>query len=107
MPKIIFKPSHLSIDVPPDTKLLRAGIKSGAPIRYGCASCKCGTCGVKVFCSQESELSVMDADEKELLARMNLDTGGRIRLACRAKIISGNCEVDLDFQDTYSPDDVG
>ena len=48
----------------------------------------------------------MKDDEKNLLSRMGLSTSGEIRLACRARVEKGQCEVDIDFQKTYSPDDL-
>ena len=46
----------------------------------------------------------MQAPERELLERMNLDTSGPIRLACQARVDQEDIHVDLDFQDSYSPD---
>jgi hypothetical protein len=35
---------------------------------------------------------------------MKLDFNGTIRLACQARIL-GDCTIDLDFQDTYDPEE--
>ena len=102
MAKIKFNPQSVEIEVETNTKILSAAMRAKVPIRYGCAACKCGTCGVQV--EVNGELSTMASDEKTLLGRMNLATDGTIRLACRARIIKGEVLVDLDFQETYSPD---
>lgn len=102
MPKIIFDPSHVQVEVDPNTKVLLAAKKGKVPLRYGCASCRCGTCAVEV--SSASAFSPMRGDEEALLARMGLPTDGTVRLSCQARILS-DVTVDLAFQDTYSPDD--
>ena len=102
MPKVIFKPSGLSSEVAPNTKILQAAIRLKTGIRYGCASCRCGTCGVEVV---GGALSPMRENERQLLERMRLPGDGSIRLACQARIEDGEVVVDLDFQDRYSPDD--
>jgi ferredoxin len=102
MPRIVFLPHQESSDVDPNTKVLVAGRKAGANIRYGCASCRCGTCGVKVMQGAD-QLSPMRADEEKLLKRLKLNTDGSIRLACQARV-QGDCSIDLSFQDTYDPD---
>ena len=86
------------------TKILSAAVKAKVKIRFGCASCRCGTCGIRVF--QPEALLGMGPDEKALLERMGLDAStGLIRLACRAKLTGhDNLTVDLSFQDEYTPD---
>ena len=103
MPKVVFLPDLTSVEVDEKTKLLVAAKKAKVDIRFGCASCRCGTCGVKV--NQPENLDAMGPPERQLLERMKLTTDGSIRLSCRARIVKESCEVDLDFQDTYSPDD--
>ena len=89
MPQIIFQPLNVSVDVAPNTKILVAANRQKVSMRYGCAACRCGTCGVK----------------RALLQRMGLALDGSVRLACQARVVDGTTVVDLDFQDTYSPDD--
>ena len=103
MPKVVFLPDNVAVDVDEKTKLLVAAKKAKVDIRFGCASCRCGTCGVKVL--QQENLDQMGPPEAQLLERMKLPTDGSIRLSCRARIVKDSCEVDLDFQDTHSPDD--
>lgn len=102
MPKVTFKPANVSIDMQSDAKILLCARKAGVPLRYGCASCRCGTCAVKV--SPDQALLAMKSEEKDLLAKMKLPTNGSVRLSCQAKVVS-DVEVDVSFQDTYSPDD--
>lgn len=99
MPDIVFLPQNLTVTVEPGTKILRAAIKSRINIRYGCASCRCGTCGIAV--KVEGSVSPMAEDEKLLLEQMHLVTDGSVRLACQTKVLDGKVTVDLDFQFTY------
>lgn len=103
MPKVTFEPSHSEIDVDPNTKILLAAKKGKVPLRYGCASCRCGTCAVQV--SSPGALSAMRPDEETLLKRIGLPLDGTIRLSCQARV-SGDVTVDISYQDTYSPDDL-
>ena len=102
MPKLIFLPSGEIFDVESNTKILAAANRNKVQMRFGCASCRCGTCAVKV--TYPENLSPMKSDERALLERMKLDTGGTVRLACQARLMQSEVKVDLDFQDTYSPD---
>ena len=104
MPSILFLPMQTEVEVNENAKVLAAAIRNKIDIRYGCASCRCGTCGVKVDSSQATLLAMKD-DEKNLLASMNLPTDNSVRLACRTKIQAGRLIVDLKFQNEYSPDD--
>lgn len=103
MPKVKFLPSDKTVEVSSGTKLLVAAIRNKVPIRYGCAACQCGTCAVKIG-GEDFILSVLEEDEKKLLAKMSLSLDGSVRLSCRARLESGEVTVDLDFQETYSPD---
>lgn len=103
MPKITFNPDSKVVEVEENTKLLVAATRSRVKIRFGCASCRCGTCGVAVD-AKDGKLTPMRDDEKALLTRMKLPTNGTVRLACQARILDGSVAVDLAFQQTYSPD---
>ena len=104
MAKIRFIPIEKSIDAIADQKLLVAARKNNIPIRYGCASCRCGTCAVKI--STPGAFHPMSSIESDLLSRMRLPTTGEIRLACQARQTAQvDTSVDLSYQDTYSPDD--
>lgn len=102
MSKVIFKPTGTAIEVDLDTKILLASRKANVALRYGCASCRCGTCAVAV--TPPAALTPMKQNEKELLERMKLPIDGTVRLSCQAKICA-DIEIDISFQDTYSPDD--
>jgi len=103
MPTVVFNPIGTRCDVEPNTKILAAATRNKVAIRFGCASCRCGTCGVAV--SGDAELTPMRDDEKALLTRMGLATSGGIRLACQTRVTNGTALVDLSFQNTYSPDE--
>jgi ferredoxin len=104
MPTIRFLPQGVAFEVEENTKLLVAANRNRIPIRFGCASCRCGTCGVKVEAARGA-LSDMKDPEKQLLSRMGLATDGTVRLACQTRLMKDKVTVDLDFQNTYSPDD--
>lgn len=104
MGKIKFLPSEKAADINVEQKLLVVARKNQIPIRFGCAACRCGTCAVKV--SAPSGFSPMKPDETALLGRMRLPVSGEIRLACQAKYLGTiDADVDISFQDSYSPDD--
>jgi ferredoxin len=84
------------------TKILVAARKAQVEIRFGCASCRCGTCAVKVL--DGSSLSLPRAEEIALLDRMALPLDGSVRLACQARLLGADVEVDLAFQLQYDPD---
>jgi ferredoxin len=104
MAKLTFLPSNKTVETTPDQKVLIAARKNQIPLRFGCASCRCGTCGVKV--APADAFHPMSPDEAALLKRMRLPLTGEVRLACQAKQTGEqDAQVDLTFQDTYSPDD--
>ena len=102
MPKLFFTPGGVNFEVESNTKILAAANRNKVVMRFGCASCRCGTCAVKV--SMPENLSPMKDDEKGLLGRMKLDLDGTVRLACQARIMQSEVTIDLNFQDSYSPD---
>lgn len=100
---ITFTPHGTTVSVDAGTKVLSAAVKHKVPIRFGCGACRCGTCGIGV--KGNGDLSPMAPNERELLERMNLSVDGQVRLACQARVLAGRVEVDLAFQNTYSPDE--
>ncbi|MGE0171148.1 MAG: 2Fe-2S iron-sulfur cluster-binding protein [Oligoflexales bacterium] len=103
MPTVIFLPSGIRSEVDDNTKILLAAKKAKVDIRFGCAACRCGTCGI-LLKDGRANLSEMKENERELLERINLTTDGTVRLACQARILKDTATVDLDFQNTYSPE---
>lgn len=101
--KIKFIPLDKTFESAEGIKLLVVARRNQVPIRFGCGACKCGTCGVEI--TGTGKLSPMQADENALLTKMALPTDGTVRLACRAKTVSGEIIVDLAFQDKYTPFD--
>ncbi|MBP9706267.1 MAG: 2Fe-2S iron-sulfur cluster binding domain-containing protein [Oligoflexales bacterium] len=102
--RVKFLPEQKVLETDESLKILLAAKRLKLNIRFGCAACRCGTCAVLVNCNSE-QLSPIQNDERELLNKMRLKTDGSIRLACQAKVLSGDIEVDLAFQNSYSPDD--
>lgn len=98
-----FLPDGQEITAESGIKVLVAARKHKIPIRFGCASCRCGTCAVRI--QPSSGVSPMEEEERALLDRMGLELSGDIRLSCRAKVKDSDLMIDLGFQDTYSPDD--
>lgn len=103
MSKVKFLPPNVDIEVEDGTKILVAAKRAKVDIRYGCGACRCGTCAVSLAVSEGGKLSPMQDDERTLLKRIGLVTDGTVRLTCRAKVMAGECTVDLAFQNTYSP----
>ena len=54
--------------------------------------------------ASDNQLSPPKDNELELLATMRLPLDGSVRLSCQARILSGTVNVDIAFQDCYSPD---
>ncbi|MEZ4741546.1 MAG: 2Fe-2S iron-sulfur cluster binding domain-containing protein [Bdellovibrionota bacterium] len=107
MAKVIFNPGSIECDANSNAKILAIAIRNKIDIRYGCASCSCGMCAIEISLSTpDSKVTEMEEDERKLLAKMGLDTqSGKVRLACRARILEGTVTVNLDFQNSYSPDE--
>lgn len=102
MPTLLFLPGNQQIDAPDNAKILAVAIKNKINIRYGCGACRCGTCGIRI--SGDGIVSEMQPSEEALLKQMKLPVDGTIRLACQTRIQSGAINVDLEFQNSYSPD---
>lgn len=106
MAKVRFHPSLIEAQAEPHTKLLAVAIRAKSGIRFGCSACRCGTCGVRIT-EGSVNLSAMQENERALLIRMKLSTEGDVRLACQARIAgeeNSSVEIDLNFQNQYSPD---
>ena len=102
MPRIEFVPDDKTVEVEDKTKILLGARRAGLPIRFACASCRCGTCAVRIL-EGSANLSLMKDDERKLLTRLELPTDGTIRLSCQSRV-SGDCKVDLSFQNEYDSD---
>ena len=101
--KVRFLPNHEEIDRPPGTKILVAARQAKADIRFGCAACNCGTCAVKI---KKGESSPITPPEEKLLKALGIyQEDLSVRLSCQARISETDLEVDLSFQQKYSPDE--
>ncbi|MCX6117231.1 MAG: 2Fe-2S iron-sulfur cluster-binding protein [Proteobacteria bacterium] len=96
-----FLPENFEFDVEDNSRILTAARRNKVNIRFGCSACRCGTCAVKV--SPSTAFAPMKDAELDLLTRMKLQIDGSVRLSCQARI-TDTCEVDISFQDQYSPD---
>ena len=103
MPELTFLPESVTCSLPENTKILVAARRAKLSIRFGCAACQCGTCGVKVVRGAEN-LSAMKDNEMQLLEKMGLLTDGSIRLSCQARVLKESACVDLSFQKSYDPE---
>jgi 2Fe-2S ferredoxin len=63
-----------------------------APVPFECRDARCGACRVAVV-SGARHLASPEAEELELLSA--LDSAGRVRLACRARLLPGSGTVRL------------
>lgn len=103
-PCLVFLPAGTRVEADAGTKILVAARQAGIPIRFMCSALRCGTCGVKVDAAGGT-LSPLANDELEMLRRLKLPLDGSVRMACRARVDSGEIKVDLAFQDSYDPAD--
>ncbi len=102
MPRVEFRPEGKAADVEEKTKILIASRKAGVALRFACASCRCGTCAIRVA-EGAAAVSPIKADEADLLRRLSLPTDGTIRLSCQARVL-GDCVIDTSFQNEYDSD---
>ena len=93
MPQLTFLPSGENFEVSTGTRVLAFAVKNKVPLKYGCASCRCGTCVAKV----SGKANEMQEDEKSLLSRMGLLQAG-IRLVCRLVVAEYDLVIDLESQ---------
>ena len=100
--KVSFLPSGESKEAASGVKLLVVARQARLPIRFGCAACACGTCAVLLT---KGQASPMNANEKQLLEKIKLPIDGKVRLSCQARVFDDDLEVDLSYQDKYSPDE--
>jgi len=91
MPKVTFKNTGASVEVPVGTALKDVTKKNNWSVAYGCEDGMCGTCMVKVA-EGAANLSPMEDKEKDTLSAMGLDLG-TYRLCCQCKI-SGDCTIE-------------
>ena len=87
MPRVTFTGFGVEVEAEPGERLLDVARRAGAPIPAPCNGRGiCGRCAVRVV---EGALAEPEAEEVRILQR----AGGDIRLACRARIGSGDVSV--------------
>jgi 2Fe-2S ferredoxin len=84
MPKILFMPKDVEVEVPEGTPVLDAALDNNIRINHNCGgNCACSTCHIVVESGYES-LSEMSEDETDMLDEVeNLSENSR--LACQVK----------------------
>jgi 2Fe-2S ferredoxin len=92
MPKITFKNTGETFDVPVGTSILECAIDHNIPLNHDCGgNCACTTCQLWVEDGMKN-LSAMSEDERGLLeANDKLDA--KARLGCQSRIQNGNVVV--------------
>ena len=56
---------------------------------------------------ESGAFSAMENAEKELLEKMNILDGDKVRLSCKARVTAEDSSVDLNFQEKYDPSTLG
>lgn len=91
MPRVTFRPSARSIEVPAGSTILDAALAAGVPIARACgAEGLCARCGVRVLAGAEASVDEANAAEVAACLRNRLDPA--LRLACCARVL-GDVEV--------------
>ena len=88
--KVHFLLEDLLVEAPAGTPLLVIAVGAGADITFGCRTCSCGTCRVRVaegldHCSEASP------EERDFLA--GLDAPPDQRLACQV-VVQGDVAIE-------------
>jgi len=91
MPKVTFKNTGASVEVPAGTALKDVTKNNNWSIAYGCEDGMCGTCMIKVAEGKEN-LSPMENKEKDTLSSMGMDINV-YRLCCQCKV-NGDCTIE-------------
>lgn len=88
MPKITFKNTNQSFEVPSGCGVLECAIQNDVPLEHACGgNCACTTCHIIVD-EGMANLSPMSEDERSLL-ESNDKLDEKSRLGCQSRIKSG------------------
>lgn len=88
MPKISFKNTGESFEVPPTTSVLECAIEHNVPLNHDCGgNCACTTCHIWVEQGMD-QLSPMSEDERILL-ESNDKLDEKSRLGCQSRMKAG------------------
>ena len=84
MPKILFMPNNVEVQVPEGTAVLDAALDNNVRINHNCGgNCACSTCHVIIESGYES-LNEMSEDETDMLDEVE-NLSETSRLACQVK----------------------
>ena len=102
MPKILFKPNDVEVEVPKGTPVLDAALDNNIKINHNCGgNCACSTCHIIVESGYEA-LNEMSEDETDMLDEVeNLSETSRLACQVKAKsdIVIRIPETVDDFED--------
>lgn len=102
MPKIMFKPNDVEVEVAKGTPVLDAALDNNIKINHNCGgNCACSTCHIIVESGYES-LNEMSEDETDMLDEVeNLSETSRLACQVKAKsdIVIRIPETVDDFED--------
>ena len=95
MPKITFKNTGESFEVPAGTSVLECAVEHNVPLPHDCGgNCACTTCHIHVEDGMKN-LSPMSDDERVLL-ESNDKLDEKSRLGCQSRIKTGSIVVQFD-----------
>jgi 2Fe-2S ferredoxin len=84
MPKVLFVPNDVEVEVPEGTAVLDAALDNNVKINHNCGgNCACSTCHIVVESGYES-LDEMSEDETDMLDEVE-NRAETSRLACQVK----------------------
>lgn len=94
MPKITFKNTGETFEVPPGASVLECAIDNNIPLQHDCGgNCACTTCCISVE-EGMANLAPLSEDERSLLeANDKLDS--KARLGCQSRIKTGSVVVSF------------
>ncbi len=93
MPTVTFQPSGLSVPCSEQETVFEVARRHGVPVETSCVGRgTCGLCRVKVL-EGEANLTPFNAVEKKHLGNVYFIT--KERLACQARVVSGDVTVGV------------
>ncbi|MBK9323123.1 MAG: 2Fe-2S iron-sulfur cluster binding domain-containing protein [Bdellovibrionaceae bacterium] len=94
MPRISFKKSRPSLEVPAGTNLMRCLIGAGLPVASSCNSeGVCAKCGIRIL---EGMQNLSSPNVTEIFLKEKNNIGGEIRISCQTQVL-GDILVDASY----------
>ncbi|KKR09353.1 MAG: ferredoxin [Candidatus Peregrinibacteria bacterium GW2011_GWF2_39_17] len=85
MPKVTFKTTGQTVEVPKGKNLREVIQENGWPIPFGCENGICGTCLVQIVSGKENLEPIQEAEDQTLKAMGQAN--GDHRLACQCEVM--------------------